>query len=198
MPASSERASGRAGRAGGHAGKRAASGPASPPGRDGGVGLGEVIEFMRLLWAVDHGLEASSKQMDTLFGVTGPQRLVIRIVGRHPGIAAGHIAEILHVHPSTLTGVLRRLVGRGLLVRHTDPDDGRRALFGLTAAGEKLDELRSGTIEAKVRRALSKLSARELMAARRVLTGLATSLTTAPRGKRAPRPARPRAGRSAS
>src|SRR5580658_2848349 len=88
----------------------------------GTIGLGEVIDFMRLLWAVDHGLEASSKQMDALFGVTGPQRLVIRIVGRHPGIAAGRIAEILHVHPSTLTGVLRRLVERGILTRSGDPN----------------------------------------------------------------------------
>src|SRR5262245_7199128 len=138
------------------------------PEANEGVGLGEVIEFMRLLWAVDHGLSASSKQMGAIFGVTGPQRLVIRIVGRHPGIAAGRIAEILHVHPSTLTGVLGRLVERGVLTRQADPDDGRRALFGLTAAGKKLDALRSGTIEAKVRRALGKVPPRELAAARRV------------------------------
>ena len=98
----------------------------------GSVGLGEVIDFMRLLWAVDHGLEASSKRMNAVFGVTGPQRLVIRIVGRHPGIAAGRIAEILHVHPSTLTGVLSRLADRGIVVRRVDPGDGRRALFSLT------------------------------------------------------------------
>jgi DNA-binding MarR family transcriptional regulator len=151
------------------------------------VGLGEVIDFMRLLWAVDHGLEASSKQMDVLFGVTGPQRLVIRIVGRHPGIAAGRIAEILHVHPSTLTGVLGRLVERGVLTRHADPADRRRALFGLTAAGKKLDELRSGTVEAKVRRALGRVSARELGAARRVLSAVAESLDAARRKPRTPR-----------
>jgi DNA-binding MarR family transcriptional regulator len=140
------------------------------------IGLGEVIEFMRLLWAVDHGLEASSKQMDQQFGVTGPQRLVIRLVGRHPGIAAGQLADILHVHPSTLTGVLARLVERGILTRKVDPTDARRALFGLTAQGRKLDEVRSGTIEAKVRKALGKLSAREVGTARKVLAALAESL----------------------
>jgi DNA-binding MarR family transcriptional regulator len=144
------------------------------------IGLGDVIEFMRLLWAVDHGLEASSKRMDPDFGVTGPQRLVIRIVGRHPGIAAGRIAEILHVHPSTLTGILGRLVERGILTRSSDPNDARRALFGLTNAGEKLDQLRSGTIEAKVRRALGKMTARELAAARRVLGAVAQSLAPPP------------------
>jgi MarR family transcriptional regulator, organic hydroperoxide resistance regulator len=174
------------------------------------VGLGEVIEFMRLLWAVDHGLEASSKQMDAVFGVTGPQRLVIRIVGRHPGIAAGRIAEILHVHPSTLTGVLGRLVQRGILTRQVDPTDGRRALLALTAQGKKLDELRSGTIEAKVRHGLGKVSAREIMAARRVLSSVAESLSSTPRrraaatGSRAtadparPAATRPRAKRGAA
>lgn len=142
------------------------------------IGLGEVIEFMRLLWAVDHGLEASSKQMDAMLGVTGPQRLVIRIVGRHPGIAAGRIADILHVHPSTLTGVLGRLVDRGFLTRDRDPEDGRRALFGLTEAGARLDDVKKGTIEAKVRRALAKLTPREIAAARRVLGVLADSLDT--------------------
>lgn len=140
------------------------------------IGLGEVIEFMRLLWAVDHGLEACSKHMDTVIGVTGPQRLVIRIVGRHPGVSAGRLAEILHVHPSTLTGVLGRLVERGLLTRRVDPADARRALFGLTAQGRKLDEVRSGTIEAKVRRALGRLSPREILSARKVLTAVAESL----------------------
>jgi DNA-binding MarR family transcriptional regulator len=161
-----------------------------------GVGLGEVIEFMRLLWAVDHGLSASSKQMGTLFGVTGPQRLVIRIVGRHPGIAAGRIAEILHVHPSTLTGVLGRLVDRGLLTRQADPDDARRALFGLTPAGKKLDALRSGTIEAKVRHALGKVPPREIAAARRVLAALAQALDGAAPSQRRPAGsrARPRKG----
>ncbi len=153
-----------------------ASSRARPPEDATTVGLGEVIEFMRLLWAVDHGLAASSKQMAALYGVTGPQRLVIRIVARHPGIAAGRIAEILHVHPSTLTGVLSRLSARKLLTRQVDPADGRRALFSLTASGKRLDELRSGTIEAKVRRALGKMSARELEAASKVLAGLAESL----------------------
>lgn len=161
------------------------------------IGLGEVIEFMRLLWAVDHGLAACSKQMDTVVGVTGPQRLVIRIVGRHPGVSAGRLAEILHVHPSTLTGVLGPLVDRGIVTRRADPGDARRALFGLTAQGRKLDEVRSGTIEAKVRRALGRLSPREILTARKVLTAVAESLAEparaapvsgAPAKRRASRP----------
>ena len=56
-------------------------------------------------------------------GVTGPQRLVMRVAGLYPGLSAGDLAAILHVHPSTLTGVLRRLVIQRLLVRQHDPRD---------------------------------------------------------------------------
>jgi len=120
--------------------------------------LGEVLSFMRVLWAVDHGLQSVSKRMEDHLGVTGPQRLVLRMIGRFPGIAAGELAELLHVHPSTLTGVLRRMVKRDLIVRKHDPSDARRALFDLAPRGRELDKTRSGTVEAAVRRALARLS----------------------------------------
>src|SRR5262245_45581529 len=101
---------------------RADEGAALPP-------LGDVLEFMRLLWAIDHGLQSTSKRMETSLGVTGPQRLVIRIVGRFPGVAAGQLARILHVHPSTLTGILKRLEQRGIVSRQADPEDALRAVL---------------------------------------------------------------------
>src|SRR5438270_8941451 len=121
---------------------------------DKGPPLGAVLDFMRLLWAVDHSLQSASKRMEASFGITGPQRLVVRIVGRFPGIAAGRVAEILHVHPSTLTGILKRLEARGVLQRRSDPRDARRALFSLTLKGRKLDTLKTGVVEQAVRKVL--------------------------------------------
>ena len=144
--------------------------------------LGEVLDFMRLLWAVDHGLQSTSKRMETKLGLTGPQRLVVRLVGRFPGISAGHLARILHVHPSTLTGVLKRLEARGLLVRRTDPADARRALFSLTPAGQPLDVPSPGTVEAAVDRALARVSRKSLAAAQELLGVLADELGTTKQG----------------
>ncbi|MGK4004679.1 MarR family transcriptional regulator [Sorangium sp. So ce1036] len=138
--------------------------------------LGEVLDFMKLLWAVDHGLQSTSKRMEAKMGVTGPQRLVIRIVGRYPGISAGQLAEIMQLHPSTLTGVLKRLQERGIIERRTDPNDGRRALLGLTARGRDLDSLRTGTVEAAVRQALKTMPRRKLEAAQDVLAAVAEAL----------------------
>ena len=137
--------------------------------------LGAVLDFMRLLWALDHALQSASKRMESAFGMTGPQRLVVRIVGRFPGIAAGRIAEILHVHPSTLTGVLKRLEGRGILQRRPDPRDARRALFMLTAKGRRLDTVRTGTVEQAVRRVLLK-DPEKVAVAQEVLAALSGEL----------------------
>jgi DNA-binding MarR family transcriptional regulator len=151
-----------------------------------GPQLGEVLEFMRLLWAVDHGLQSTSKRMESTLGVTGPQRLVLRLVGRFPGITAGTLAQILHVHPSTLTGVLKRLEKRGLLERKSDPLDGRKALFALTEAGRTLDVPSTGTVEAAVQRVLSRMTRARILHTQDVLTALAEELGGLPTGAAPP------------
>lgn len=138
--------------------------------------LGEVFAFMRLLWAVDHGLQSTSKRMAARLGITGPQRLVLRIVGHFPGIPAGQLAKILHVDKSTLTGVLKRLERADLIRRSTDPGDGRRALFGLTPRGKRLDIATEGTVESAVKATLERATRRELDCTRAVLTKLAVAL----------------------
>lgn len=138
--------------------------------------LGEVLEFLRLLWALDHGLQLRSKRMERTLGVTGLQRLVIRIVGRLPGIPAGRLARILHIDPSTLTGVLRRLESKRILARRADPRDGRRALFRLTVKGRRIDARTVGTVESAVRSVLEALPATRLAGARAALAALADGL----------------------
>ena len=109
--------------------------------------LGPVLEFMRALWALDHALQSASKRMEASFGVTAPQRIVIRIVGRFPKISAGELAEILHLHPSTLT-----------------------------ARGRKVDALRTGTTESAVRRVLADLPPGTAQSARALADRLAAEL----------------------
>ena len=131
--------------------------------------LGPVIGFMRVVWELDHELTKVSKAMRARLGVTGPQRLAILVVGRYPGVSAGELAAVLHLHPSTLTGILRRLVRNRLVERVADAADARRALFRLTARGRRVDAARTDTVEARVRRAVSLLAGKDLAIAERVL-----------------------------
>lgn len=138
--------------------------------------LGDALGFMQLLWALAHGLESASKRMHAELGVTGPQRLVLRLLGHHGRISAGELAEVLHVHPSSLTGVLRRLEEAELIRRESDPFDRRRALLELTRRGVRLNDQRKGTIESTIAAALVKLPKERVAAARSVLIALAAAM----------------------
>lgn len=140
--------------------------------------LGEVLDFLRVIWAVDHALQRSSKRMEAATGVTSPQRLVIRIVRRFPGISAGHLATLLHVHPGTLTGILKRLERQGLVRRRPDSRDGRRSLVGLTDKGRRFDIETEGAVEDAIQRVLESTAPAKLEAAREVLESIAISLTS--------------------
>ena len=142
--------------------------------------LGGVLEFLRLVWAVDHGLQRVSKRMEEQLGVTGPQRFTLRLIGRFPGVTASQLSEALDVHPSTVTGILKRLEKRKLLVRRADPHDRRRAFLALTEAGRALNVDPSGTVEGAVEKALAGLPPAKVAIAREVLTELSHALGDVP------------------
>jgi MarR family transcriptional regulator, organic hydroperoxide resistance regulator len=135
-------------------------------------GLGIVLEFLGVLWEMNHALAKTSKRMKARFGVTGPQRLVIKIVANVPNISAGRLAQILHLHPSTLTAILIRLEARRLLVRAADPRDRRRITLRLTAGGRRLAGASSGEVEQAVKRVLANSRKADIEATRAVLRRL--------------------------
>lgn len=139
----------------------------------------ETLATLEALWAVDHGLQTVSRAMHTRLGVTGPQRFVLRVVGRSPGLTAGALARNLHDHPSTLTAMLKRLVALQLVTREGDPEDQRRVRLRLTPAGEAIDRIREGTAEAAVRATLAAVGEDDAETLRRVLGVLATELDRA-------------------
>jgi DNA-binding MarR family transcriptional regulator len=135
-----------------------------------------VLEFIRRMWAVDHELQRVSKRMVDRIGLTAPQRLAVRFVGRHSGVTLGQLAELLHLHAGTVTGITRRLEELGLVVQTRSEEDARRRHLSLTAKGRQLDRRRKGTVEAAVRRTASAVTATELATAAAVIEVLAKNL----------------------
>jgi MarR family transcriptional regulator, organic hydroperoxide resistance regulator len=134
---------------------------------------------MRLLWAMDHGLRSVSKRMQRRLGVTAPQRLALRLVGRDPSMTPSALAALLHLDRGTLTGILDRLELQSLLVRRPHPEDRRSFKLSLTRQGKRLDREAEGTVEACVRRALESLPKAKVDAAREVLERIARELERA-------------------
>lgn len=139
--------------------------------------LGPALELLQRLWALDHSLEALSGQMSERLGVTAPQRFIVRILGRYPGLSAGVLASLLHVDPGTVSAALARLESKGLIERRKDPRDHRRAALGLTARGRELDRATPGTVESAVEAVLAETPLAELEATVRVLEQLTARLT---------------------
>ena len=140
------------------------------------VAADPILEFIRKMWAVDHELQRVSKRMVARIGLTAPQRLAVRFIGQHAGVTFGHLAELLHMHAGTVTGIVRRLEELGLVAQTRGLHDTRRRHLTLTAKGRQIDRLRKGTVEAAVRRTAAAVTSRELVTAAKVLDGLARHL----------------------
>jgi len=101
--------------------------------------LPETLQFIRLLWELDHALNKRSRRMLKTLGVTASQRFVIKVVGMRPGCSPGQLARFLHVTPATVTRVVQRMEVDGFLRREGDPQDSRRVRLHLTPKGARLD-----------------------------------------------------------
>src|ERR1700723_3417052 len=103
-----------------------------------------TLVFLRTVWALDHGLQSHSKRMKAQKGVTGPQRLVLRVLELLPGAPPSELARILCFHKSTVSVILRSLEQAGLVRRSPNTTDGRAVILTLSPKGRRVVEQRSG------------------------------------------------------
>jgi DNA-binding MarR family transcriptional regulator len=108
---------------------------------------GDALDLLSEVWALNHAIERASVRMESYLGVTAQQRLLIRLVGRHPGITAGQLANLLCVDASTVSTSLKRLEKRKVLRRRKDTKDARRSIIELLPAGKALDRREGASIE---------------------------------------------------
>ena len=138
--------------------------------------LPEVLTFLRALWALDHALNARSKRMLSEVGVTGPQRLVIRALGRQPGSSPAEVARLLHLNPGSVTRLVAALERSGMVRRREDPSDSRKLRLLLTAKGARIDAATGGTVEDAVHSVLSRIPARRVAQSMALIHQLAAAL----------------------
>lgn len=138
--------------------------------------LGPVLDLLQEWWALNHALERVSRSMSSRLGVTAPQRMVLRVIGRYPGINPGQLARLLHLDPSTVSSALRRLEARGVLRRRQTGSDRRQVSLGLTARGRALDVDDDQTIEGALSRVVARTPPQDLAAVRAFLFAFVEAL----------------------
>jgi DNA-binding MarR family transcriptional regulator len=138
--------------------------------------LPATLQFIRLLWQLDHALNKRSRRLLRLVGVTAPQRFLLKVVGMRPGCSPGQLARFLHVTPATVTRVVQRLEAAGFLRREADPDDSRRVRLHLTPKGRKVEERCAGQSESPIAGVLESLPGARVEEARQLLGALVDAL----------------------
>jgi DNA-binding MarR family transcriptional regulator len=157
----------------------------------------DVLDVLRSIWEINHYLQTASKRMSKQLGITGPQRLALRMIAREPDMPTLRLSALLHLDPSTVTGILDRMERDGLVARIADIEDGRRNRLQLTARGRRMNQVRSGTVESAVASAINQLSPATLGAGRELLNALCGGLQHLASGRstrRAPRGRAPSRG----
>jgi DNA-binding MarR family transcriptional regulator len=157
--------------------------PVRTGGNHGGTGNGKDLDalgMLQVMWTLDHAMQVRSRRMARQLGVTGPQRLALRVLAAEQIASPGELARRLVLHKSTVTGIVARLEQRGLIERARRTDDGRRLALALTPGGRKAIRSRAGTIESAVAHAIESASPAEVRHTSAFLRRLAAALLPLP------------------
>ncbi|MGO4725856.1 MULTISPECIES: MarR family winged helix-turn-helix transcriptional regulator [unclassified Inquilinus] len=90
------------------------------------------------VYSAGHAFNRVYKPLLSALGLTYPQYLVLVALWAKDDRTVGSLGETLFLESSTLTPLLKRLEGMGLLARRRDPDDERQVRVRLTEAGAAL------------------------------------------------------------
>ncbi len=90
------------------------------------------------LYSASQAFTRAYKPLLAPLGLTYPQYLVMRLLWARDDQSLRDIGRALHLDSGTLTPLLKRLEGMGLLRRHRDSGDERLLRVSLTEAGHEL------------------------------------------------------------
>jgi len=106
-------------------------------------GWAEAAEGMVLVTSIMRVQQAYLAQIEALLrpsGLTFARFEVLRLLAfsRRGALPVGKVGERLQVHPASVTNAVQRLEADGLVVRKTNPSDGRSVLAEITPSGRTL------------------------------------------------------------
>lgn len=96
------------------------------------------------IYSANHAFNRVYKPLLDELGLTYPQYLVMVVLWEKDDVTVGAIGERLFLESSTLTPLLKRLEGLGLVTRLRDRRDERQVRIKLTDAGRALREKAAG------------------------------------------------------
>ena len=117
------------------------------------------LDILVKLRKVIRSINLESKKIEKKYGISIPQLLVLQFLSKQDDFKAksSTIKSFIHLNASTVSGIIRRLEGKGLVARLPAPQDRRASFITLTAMGARLLEESPTTLQEKLSTRLSKL-----------------------------------------
>lgn len=97
-------------------------------------------ELFNALRRINRALEIYSRHLERDYGLTATQILVLREIRTHGALTIGGLAHQISLGQTTVTEIINRLEGRGLLKRKRAAEDRRRVLIHLTENGRQASD----------------------------------------------------------
>ncbi|HWA42969.1 MAG TPA: MarR family winged helix-turn-helix transcriptional regulator [Hypericibacter adhaerens] len=72
------------------------------------------------------------------FDMTVPEWRTMAALGEHPGLSAAEVATFTEMDKVAVSRAVARMIEMGRLTRTTSPDDRRRSVLKLSAAGQRI------------------------------------------------------------
>lgn len=91
---------------------------------------------MIALRKIIQALDLNSRQLVKRVGLTGPQLVILQEIAHMGEANMGKIAQAVSLSQATVTGILKRMEERGLLVRQRSQHDKRQVLVSITDNGK--------------------------------------------------------------
>lgn len=129
------------------------------------------------VYAAGHAFNRAYKPILAPLGLTYPQYLVMLVLWQQDDVTVTEIGSRLQLDSGTLTPLLKRLEGSGLVARHRDKTDERQVRIQLTEKGTALRD-RARKVPAEIARLIDRPLA-EIMALRSELSDLRAALEKA-------------------
>lgn len=111
---------------------------------DDGVAVGLDERLCLALYVASRAMTARYRDVLSVLGLTYPQYLVMVLFWEEGTCTVSEVGARLHLESSTLSPLLKRLQGMGLLTRTRGTRDERSVMVGLTEEGRGLEGRASG------------------------------------------------------
>lgn len=118
-------------------------------------------EILTALRRITRAIDIHSRYLANNFGLTGPQLVCLRVLGRHNALKPGELAKHIALSQATVTGIVDRLASRQLLTRARSETDRRNVTVTITDAGRALLEDAPSALQEKFASRLATLSSEE-------------------------------------